>query len=228
MVVKVTMLSSAGHFPSPLQPNSSPWAHNHNPNHHNHTHGHQQPQQASSLSAHSHAAQQSLSQSQSQPKPSPLSSADNAPRSGTYLNAVQAVHTYYTTPSSYTHTSQTGSNSNSTSTSSLGTYSSSQQQQQHTLRRIPGGANLAEYRPQHQPAPPSTNNHHHPRARTHSLSIPLSSSKMSVNGTASPQSTRGMPSINAIAAGPAPTDAAGQQGRPGFDGPRSPPSKLPL
>ncbi|CAN8104672.1 unnamed protein product [Discula destructiva] len=230
------MLSSAGHHFQPLAPNSSPWAHKYNPNQ-------QIPQAQAQAQAHadshSHSQQAYPAQQQQQqlPKPSPLSSADNAPRS-THINAVQAVHTYYTVPSAYTHTQ--ASNSNSTSTSSLGTFSSPPQQQpspqsQHKLRRIPGGANLAEYRPpppppppaasqhQQQSAAPHSTSHHHARARTHSLSIP-STSTMSVNGAASsPQTARGMPSINAIAAGPGPADTAGP-GRAGFDGPRSPPN----
>lgn len=229
---------SAGHFPSnplnlssPLNLKGNPWAQN--PSSQPQQYPHQQQFQAQSHS------QSSLQQ----PKPSPLSSADNAPRS-THLNAVQAVHTYYSgsLPSSssayYTHTNNSTTttnttNSNSTSTSSLGNFSPPQQHPK--LRRMPGGANLAEYRQQPPPSlptsgaapPPPPTSRHGPRARTTSLSIPKPIKNMSVNGASSPQSARAMSSINAIAAGPGPgptpADAAGQ-GRAGFDGPRSPPS----
>lgn len=229
--------ASAGHFPSnnPLNLNglglNNPWAPPpaHPP--HQHQHQHLQQHQQHGLAPQAGQLPPAPSSQLQLPKPSPLSSADNAPRS-THLNAVQAVHTYYSNPSSYTHTNHSATNSNSTSTSSLGTFSSppqQQQQQQHKLRRMPGGANLAEYRqppppPAAAPLPPPPP--HHTRTRTSSLSIPKTS-KMSVNGAAaSPPSARGMPSLNAIAAGPGPSPAdAGGQGRAAFDGPRSPPSE---
>lgn len=215
------MLSSAGHM-SPAA------AHTHG---HGHTH------------THTHHAHSSISALQLT-KPSPLSSADNAPRS-LHLNAVQAVNTHYHTPTSYTHKPPTltaasrsqsyiapsTTNSSSTATLTLTSAATAAAATGHKLRRMPAGANLAEYRQQY------------PHLRSQSLnSIPSKSSSNSHNNggssiaTSSPSSaniaavTAAMSSINAIAAGPGPnnTPPAGHPPHGGrFDsGPRSPPSEF--
>lgn len=214
------MLSSAGHM--------SPAAHTHG---HGHTH------------THTHHAHSSISALQLT-KPSPLSSVDNAPRS-LHLNAVQAVHTNYNTPTSYTHTpslltaasrpqsyvASSTTNSSSTATLTLTSAATTAAATGHKLRRMPAGANIAEYRQQH------------PHLRSQSLnSIPSTSSSSNHNNagssiaTSPPSSTNiaavtaAMSSINAIAAGPGPNNAP-PAGHPPhgarFDGgPRSPPSEF--
>lgn len=151
-------------------------------------------------------------------KPSPLSSADNAPRS-LHLNPVQAVknnNNHYTTLSSYTHSPTPASG--------------------HKLRRMPAGANLAEYRLQRQqeqqqpPPPPSHHHHHHHHARSQSLtSIPPKTASTTTSNGSPPYANHvaAMSSINAIAAGPGPNNAPPGGPPPGrFDGPRSPPSEF--
>lgn len=180
-------------------------------------------------------------------KPSPLSSADNAPRS-LHLNAVQAVHTHYSSPTSYTHAPPTltapsrsqsyiaPSSSANSSTATLTSPATAAPATGHKLRRMPAGANLAEYRQQqaqhhhhhHHPSPP------HQHARSQSLSsIPnkTASSSNNSNNSRPPSANNiaAMSSINAITAGPGPNNAPPPAGHPPhgrFDGPRSPPSEF--
>lgn len=150
-------------------------------------------------------------------KPSPLSSADNAPRS-LHLNPVQAVknnnNNHYTTLYLYTHSPTPASG--------------------HKLRRMPAGANLAQYRlqqqQQQQQPPPPHHHHHHHHARSQSLtSIPPKTASTTTNNGSPPSANHvaAMSSINAIAAGPGPNNAPPGGPPPGrFDGPRSPPSEF--
>lgn len=194
-------------------------------------------------------------------KPSPLSSADNAPRSlhlnavqavnTHYTTPTAYTHTHSNSSSNSVTTSSNSSylalpslsqsqplslslsppppppSSSSSSSSAVGLHAPAHK----GLRRVPGGANLAEY---------SRHQHPHPQQhlRTSSLSSSLpngpKNSNMNGGGGASAAGTpttstgaAGMPSINAIAAGPGPASAAPPHPHGArFDGPRSPPSEF--